>query len=65
MKNQIRRTAVIALLCALTALLGSGAALAEGEVPVWVLPGLDLGPVLDPTIPLPTDLLRPIVGLLP
>jgi hypothetical protein len=38
------------------------APVAQG-VPVWVLPGLDLGSVLDPSVALPAQALAPVVGL--
>ncbi|MCI2420343.1 hypothetical protein MOQ72_23130 [Saccharopolyspora sp. K220] len=59
-KSSYRFAATAAV--ALTAcLLTGGVAAAE---PIWVLPGVDLGAVLGPTVQLPTQLLQPIVGLL-
>ena len=37
---------------------------ADAGVPIWAVPGLDVGSLLDPTIPLPTTALAPIDGLL-
>lgn len=33
-------------------------------VPIWLLPGVDLGSLLGPTVPLPTQALAPVDGLL-
>ena len=33
-------------------------------VPIWLLPGVDLGPILDATIGLPQSALAPVSGLL-
>lgn len=43
----------------LPGLPGSGAG-----VPIWVLPGVDLGSVLGPTVPVPTEALAPVDGVL-
>jgi hypothetical protein len=37
---------------------------APADVPIWLLPGVDLGSVLDPTIGIPTEVLGPVDGLL-
>lgn len=62
-------TAVAAL--AVTGLTGGIASAAEtapaapsGGVPIWLLPGVDLGPLLDPVIGLPAGVFGPIDGLL-
>ncbi|RSN57511.1 hypothetical protein DMH01_26305 [Amycolatopsis sp. WAC 04182] len=31
---------------------------------VWLIPGLDLGGLLGPTVPVPTDVLAPIYGII-
>lgn len=49
----------------LTAGVAEAAPVAAESTPIWLLPGVDLGPVLDLTIQLPTQLLRPVFGLLP
>ncbi|WP_410650127.1 hypothetical protein [Amycolatopsis sp. cmx-4-54] len=35
-----------------------------GAPAVWLIPGLDLGGLLGPTVPVPTDVLAPIYGLI-
>ncbi|QXV60052.1 hypothetical protein [Amycolatopsis sp. TNS106] len=35
-----------------------------GAPALWLIPGVDLGGPLGPTVPLPTDLLAPIYGLI-
>ncbi|MEU6131094.1 hypothetical protein ABZ805_18140 [Saccharopolyspora sp. NPDC047091] len=47
------------------ALLGLGAGAAQAEPPsIWVIPGVDAGGLLSPTVGLPTAALNPVVGLL-
>jgi hypothetical protein len=36
----------------------------QDSTPIWVLPGVDLGSILSPTIQLPTQILAPVNGLL-
>ncbi|TVT21955.1 hypothetical protein FNH06_15195 [Amycolatopsis acidiphila] len=43
--------------------LGGGVASAD-EIPVWVVPGVDAGSLLDPTIGLPAGALGPVDSLL-
>jgi hypothetical protein len=50
-------TAGLALSC-----LTGGVAHAE-ETPIWIAPGVDAGPVLDPTVQLPTQVLKPVFGI--
>ncbi|MGW4127112.1 hypothetical protein [Amycolatopsis japonica] len=35
-----------------------------GNPAVWLIPGLDLGGLLGPTVPVPTDVLAPIYGII-
>ncbi|MEV7550810.1 hypothetical protein AB0N89_14390 [Amycolatopsis sp. NPDC089917] len=35
-----------------------------GGPAVWLIPGVDLGSLLGPTVPVPTDLLAPIYGII-
>jgi hypothetical protein len=45
--------------------LGGGVAnAADNNTPIWVVPGLDAGSLLDPTVGLPTAALAPIDSLL-
>lgn len=47
------------------ALLGLGAGVAQADPPsIWVIPGVDAGGLLSPTVGLPTAVLNPVVGLL-
>ncbi|GAA3355882.1 MULTISPECIES: hypothetical protein [Saccharopolyspora] len=47
------------------ALLGLGAGVAQADPPsIWVIPGVDAGGLLSPTVGLPTAALNPVVGLL-
>ncbi|GAA0519636.1 hypothetical protein GCM10011581_09590 [Saccharopolyspora subtropica] len=55
------RIAATAASVLVACLLTSGVA---NAVPIWVLPGVDLGPVLGPTVQLPTQLLQPVFDLL-
>ncbi|GAB3573071.1 hypothetical protein GCM10027445_31690 [Amycolatopsis endophytica] len=43
--------------------LGGGVASAA-ETPIWLVPGADLGSVLDPAVQLPTTALAPVFELL-
>jgi hypothetical protein len=66
------KTIVAGLVAAAMLAIGAGSASAapatpatsEAGVPIWVLPGLDLGWLLGPTVPVPTQALAPIDGLL-
>jgi len=61
MSKQIRRIAATAAATLTACLLTGGVATAE---PIWVVPGVDLGPLLGPTVQLPTQLLRPVFDVL-
>ncbi|MDI2028404.1 hypothetical protein QFW96_07270 [Saccharopolyspora sp. TS4A08] len=61
MSASVRRAATAVALAVSAALLTGGVAQAEA---IWVLPGVDLGAVLTPTVQLPTQLLAPVVALL-
>ncbi|MEB3366962.1 hypothetical protein [Saccharopolyspora mangrovi] len=61
MSTSIRRAATAVAIAVSAALLTGGVANAES---VWVLPGVDLGAVLTPTVQLPTQLLAPVVAIL-
>ncbi|GAA0601699.1 hypothetical protein GCM10010174_17070 [Kutzneria viridogrisea] len=55
---------VVAGTVAALALTGLTGGIAHAGTPVYVLPGVDLGSVLDPTVPVPTEALGPIAHLL-
>ncbi|MEV4730944.1 hypothetical protein [Saccharopolyspora sp. NPDC049426] len=61
MFKSVRRAAASVAIAVSAVLLTGGVANAES---VWVLPGVDLGAVLTPTVQLPTQLLAPVVALL-
>ncbi|MBE9375361.1 hypothetical protein IQ251_12985 [Saccharopolyspora sp. HNM0983] len=44
--------------------LGGVAHAAEEPPSAWLLPGVDIGPVVDPLVQLPTEALAPVVGVL-
>ena len=58
----------LAIAAGLSGIAGGVASAAEvtaQDAPsIWVLPGVDLGSLLGPTVGLPTDLLRPIFGII-
>ncbi|MFI5562962.1 hypothetical protein ACIA2T_27085 [Amycolatopsis japonica] len=60
----------LALVGALSGLAGGVASadplpgLHAGGPAVWLIPGLDLGGLLGPTVPVPTDVLAPIYGII-
>jgi hypothetical protein len=61
MKKTLSRILVPCAGVAVAMVLGGGVAgAADASTPVWVLPGVDLGPVLSPTIGAPTQLLAPV-----
>ncbi|GAA1946420.1 hypothetical protein [Amycolatopsis minnesotensis] len=37
---------------------------AQEGTPIWLLPGVDVGPLLDPAILAPANLLAPVYGLI-
>ncbi|MFC0544053.1 hypothetical protein [Kutzneria chonburiensis] len=53
----------VGLLTATLLALGAGSASAD-TLPIWALPGVDVGSLLGPTVPLPTTALAPVDGLL-
>ncbi|MEV0702309.1 hypothetical protein AB0I53_30945 [Saccharopolyspora sp. NPDC050389] len=61
MAKSIRRFAAATAAALAACLLTGGVATAE---PIWVLPGVDLGAVLGPTVQLPTQLLQPVFDVL-
>lgn len=61
MSATIRRIAAVAAAAITTCLLTGGVATAE---PIWVLPGVDLGPLLEPSVQLPAQLLAPVFDVL-
>ncbi|RRO16124.1 hypothetical protein EIL87_13760 [Saccharopolyspora rhizosphaerae] len=61
MSQSVRRVATTVVVAVSAALLTSGVANAES---IWLVPGVDLGPVLGLTVQLPTQLLAPVVDLL-
>ena len=59
----MKKVLTVALLSA--ALLAAGAGVASADpLPIWALPGLDVGSLLGPTVPVPTQVLAPVDGLL-
>lgn len=62
MRRTCRRIAATGLLA--LAMTGAGAGVAAAEPAVWLVPGVDGGPLLGPTVGLPTRLLAPVDGLL-
>ncbi|GAA4619221.1 hypothetical protein [Saccharopolyspora hordei] len=61
MSTTIRRLAAVWAAVITACLFTGGVATAE---PIWLLPGVDLGPLLEPTVQLPTELLAPIFDIL-
>ncbi|MER7011185.1 hypothetical protein ABT324_07140 [Saccharopolyspora sp. NPDC000359] len=61
MSATIRRLAAASAAALTACLLTGGVATAE---PIWVLPGVDLGPLLEPAVQLPTQLLAPVHDVL-
>jgi hypothetical protein len=57
------KAVVVGLLSAALLAAGAGSAGAD-PLPIWALPGLDVGSVLGPTVPVPTQVLAPVDGLL-
>jgi hypothetical protein len=53
----------VGLLTAALLAVGAGSAAAD-TLPIWALPGVDVGSLLGPTVPLPTTALAPVDGLL-
>ena len=59
----MKKVLTVGLLSA--ALLAAGAGVASADtLPIWALPGLDVGSLLGPTVPVPTQVLAPVDGLL-
>lgn len=42
----------------------ASAASAPSDIPIWLLPGVDVGALLDPVIAVPTTVLAPVDSLL-
>ncbi|WP_243769671.1 hypothetical protein [Amycolatopsis acidicola] len=63
MRRVVSRVLVAGAVGAAVLALGSGVA-GAAEVPIWVVPGVDGGSLLDPTVNLPTALLAPVDSLL-
>ncbi|MER5389204.1 hypothetical protein [Saccharopolyspora sp. NPDC002686] len=61
MSATIRRFAAVSAAAIAACLFTGGVATAE---PIWVLPGVDLGTLLEPSVQLPTQLLAPVVDIL-
>ncbi|MDA3643642.1 hypothetical protein LZ318_12635 [Saccharopolyspora indica] len=61
MSATIRRLAAVAATAITACLLTGGVATAE---PIWLLPGVDVGPLLEPSVQLPTQLLAPVFDVL-
>ncbi|MBK0867361.1 MULTISPECIES: hypothetical protein [unclassified Saccharopolyspora] len=63
MPKTLARVATTA--AATLALAGFGAGVAHADPPsIWLVPGVDAGGLLSPTVGLPTAALNPVVGLL-
>lgn len=59
----MKKVLTVGLLSAALLAVGAGSAAAD-TLPVWALPGVDVGPLLGPTVPVPTTALSPVDGLL-
>ena len=57
------KAVVVGLLTAALLAVGAGSASAD-TLPIWALPGVDVGSLLGPTVPVPTTALAPVDGLL-
>lgn len=62
-RKVVSRALVVGVLSAGALGLGAGVASAD-ETPIWVVPGVDLGSVLDPTVGLPAGALGPVDSVL-
>ncbi len=64
----MKKVLTVGLLSAALLALGAGVASADPQpnypLPIWALPGLDVGSLLGPTVPVPTQVLAPVDGLL-
>ena len=60
------KAVVVGLLTAALLAVGAGSASAapSSGLPIWALPGLDVGSLLGPAVGLPTTALAPVDGLL-
>lgn len=74
-KTMVRMVAGAAVAIAVTVTVGGvasaqtapaarPASASASDVPIWLLPGVDLGSVLDSTVGVPAAALGPVVGLL-
>ena len=59
----MKKVLTVGLLSAALLAIGAGSAAAD-TLPVWALPGVDVGSLLGPTVPVPTTALSPVDGLL-
>lgn len=59
----MKKVLTVGLLSAALLAVGAGSAVAD-TLPVWALPGVDVGSLLGPTVPVPTTALAPVDGLL-
>jgi len=59
----VKKVLTVGLLSAALPAAGAGVASAD-TLPIWALPGLDVGSLLGPTGPVPTQVLAPVDGLL-
>ena len=59
----MKRVVITTVAAAALVLLGAGTANAA-DLPIWALPGIDVGSLLGPTVPVPTQALAPLDGLL-
>ncbi|MFC4003246.1 hypothetical protein ACFS2C_15725 [Prauserella oleivorans] len=65
MRTTLARVATIVATAAASLAAASGVAAAEPQDPAtWLLPGVDAGALLGPTVGLPTDALAPLYGVL-
>ncbi|WP_026153609.1 hypothetical protein [Amycolatopsis methanolica] len=63
MRRSVARVLAGGVIAAAALGFGGGIASAD-EVPIWLVPGVDAGPLLDPTTGAPTAVLAPVYGLL-
>ncbi|HET6499826.1 MAG TPA: hypothetical protein VFG87_03590 [Amycolatopsis sp.] len=65
MRRVLTRVLVSGAVAAAALALGGGVAgAAEPGTPIWLLPGVDVGSVADPTVGLPATVLAPVDAVL-
>lgn len=63
-RRVVSRALVAAAFGAVALGVGGGVASADDGTAIWLLPGVDAGALLGPTVGLPTALLAPVDGVL-